>query len=122
MKFLLLFVAIIIFSEIANSADGSTFSRQEVCATQQRLLDLGYNPGPVDGVMGGKTRNALKKFQADKGIVSSGILNTDTREALGVKSLVMTAPSFVVYAERNPATGKLEQKNVVLPCRFLLGR
>lgn len=37
-----------------------------VAAVQSRLIDLGYDPGPVDGSWGEKTCNALKKYQADK--------------------------------------------------------
>ena len=35
----------------------------EVTAEAQRLLnELGYNAGPVDGLIGGKTKSALKEF------------------------------------------------------------
>ena len=44
---------------------------------QQRLTDLGYAPGPVDGLFGGKTRAAIQAFQRDKGLEPDG-LATDT--------------------------------------------
>ena len=34
---------------------------------QQLLADLGYDPGPSDGVVGPKTRAAIRAFQADVG-------------------------------------------------------
>ena len=34
-----------------------------VTALQQRLTGLGYDPGPVDGIMGRKTRTAIRAFQ-----------------------------------------------------------
>ena len=44
---------------LAISAANVSFS-DEVTAKAQRLLnELGYNAGPVDGVMGNKTRNAI---------------------------------------------------------------
>jgi len=39
----------------------------------QRLLnDLGYNVGTPDGVIGAKTRTAIRAFQADEGLAQSG--------------------------------------------------
>jgi len=40
---------------------------------QQALAVLGYDPGPIDGVPGGRTREALKRFQADHGLAADGI-------------------------------------------------
>jgi uncharacterized protein involved in outer membrane biogenesis len=34
-------------------------------AVQQELVDLGYNPGPIDGIVGPRTRQAIRNFQAD---------------------------------------------------------
>jgi S1-C subfamily serine protease len=39
---------------------------------QQRLTDLGYDPGPVDGVVGARTRTAIRVFQADVGLPVDG--------------------------------------------------
>ena len=38
-----------------------------VVQSQRMLNRLGYNPGPIDGAYGGKTRGALEKFYADNG-------------------------------------------------------
>jgi len=39
---------------------------------QQRLTDLGYEPGPVDGVMGARTRDSIMTFQHDLGMLADG--------------------------------------------------
>jgi TPR repeat protein/S1-C subfamily serine protease len=39
---------------------------------QQRLADLGYDPGPVDGAVGPRTRAAIRAFQADAGLPVDG--------------------------------------------------
>lgn len=39
---------------------------------QEKLLQLGYDPGPTDGQLGGKTREAILAFQARIGQVSRG--------------------------------------------------
>lgn len=41
---------------------------------QEILAELGYEPGPVDGVLGKKTRIALKHFQVDEEIEIDGRL------------------------------------------------
>ena len=42
-------------------------------ASVQRVLnDLGYSAGPVDGLMGGKTRNAIRAYQTDNSLPASG--------------------------------------------------
>jgi N-acetylmuramoyl-L-alanine amidase len=42
---------------------------------QNALVNLGYNPGPIDGVFGPQTRQALVEFQKDIGLVPDGIWN-----------------------------------------------
>ena len=49
---------------------------------QQRLLELGYDPGPVDGIAGPQTRTALGAFQKDRGLRPTGRMDSPTREAL----------------------------------------
>lgn len=50
---------------------------------QQALKDAGYDPGPVDGVMGAQTRSALTKYQQAKGL-PVGNLNKETLSSLGL--------------------------------------
>jgi hypothetical protein len=39
---------------------------------QAALAALGYNPGPVDGIMGSKTRTAIRAFQRDEKLTVDG--------------------------------------------------
>jgi peptidoglycan hydrolase-like protein with peptidoglycan-binding domain len=43
-----------------------------VASVQRVLNDLGYSAGPVDGLMGGKTRGAIRAYQIDSGLPPSG--------------------------------------------------
>jgi peptidoglycan hydrolase-like protein with peptidoglycan-binding domain len=43
-----------------------------VKAVQQILTGLGYDPGPVDGKLGGATSRAISTFQRDRKIPDSG--------------------------------------------------
>lgn len=49
---------------------------------QVMLSSLGYNTGSIDGVVGPKTTEALRRFQSDKGLMSTGHLDEHTRSAL----------------------------------------
>ena len=57
----------------------------DLCTTrgvQSALAALGYDPGPVDGVMGPQTRAAVQAFQRGAGLASDGVVGPLTRGAL----------------------------------------
>jgi peptidoglycan hydrolase-like protein with peptidoglycan-binding domain len=37
---------------------------------KEKLKELGYDPGPPDGIRGKKTISAIKRFQGDNGLVA----------------------------------------------------
>lgn len=49
---------------------------------QGALLELGYDVGPVDGVMGPRTRAAVMAYQRAVGLVADGVVGRMTRAAL----------------------------------------
>lgn len=57
-------------------------SRDDVWRAQSLLIDAGYHPGPLDGVMGALTRQALRWFQYDAGLNVDGIAGPRTMAAL----------------------------------------
>ena len=67
----------------ATGMDGGAGTEQ-VKAIQQALQAKGMDPGPIDGIMGPKTTEALKAFQKDQKLTESGRLDDQTREKLGV--------------------------------------
>lgn len=58
-------------------------NEQRILAIQKALKAEGYDPGPFDNMFGAKTKEALIKFQQDKGL-PVGNLNLETLKALGV--------------------------------------
>jgi spore germination protein YaaH len=49
---------------------------------QQLLVNWGYNPGPIDGIFGIKTEQAVFQFQWDRGLTADGIVGPITWQAL----------------------------------------
>lgn len=52
---------------------------------QEALKAKGQDPGPIDGVMGPKTRSALKAFQEASGLKGTGRVDDQTAEKLGIE-------------------------------------
>lgn len=60
----------------------------EVKEVQRRLKQWGYYSGPVDGIYGAKTVEAVKKFQRKNGLTADGIAGKSTYAALGMNDSV----------------------------------
>jgi len=58
---------------------------ESVKSVQEALKDKGHDPGPIDGLMGPRTSQALKDFQKAEGLKVTGQLDNQTREKLGVQ-------------------------------------
>jgi N-acetylmuramoyl-L-alanine amidase len=55
-------------------------------AIQQRLAELGYYTGTVDGLTGPGTKKAITLFQQQHGLTADGIVGNQTLKALGMKT------------------------------------
>lgn len=107
-----------------------------VTLVQQYLIDLGYLNDAADGLYGPKTVAAVKRFQADNGLVADGICGSATYAALQVspKTTEAAAPpqtttapegGRVVYVEASAyspmdpgmnlhtATGKFLRRGII---------
>jgi hypothetical protein len=54
----------------------------EVTGAQQRLRNLGYYDGPLDGVLNEATQDAIRAFQARSGLKPTGALDQATQSKL----------------------------------------
>ena len=84
------------YTEYARGAKG-----EEVKPLQQRLKDLGYLTGAVDGDFGGGTERAVSAFQNQHKIPVTGIADVETQEIL-----------FSDYAQQAIVYESLEYKAV----------
>jgi len=70
-----------------------------IAGLQRALGRLGYNPGPADGVLGARTRAAIRAFQADAGLPVTGRLSERLDSAV---LAALTAPAGTPNSTRPP--------------------
>lgn len=76
----------------SNVTTGHSIQLQSV---QRALTEQGYNPGVVDGMMGQKTRKALRKYQRDYDVPVTGRVDEATLTSLGINQSSQTPRSPV---------------------------
>jgi cytohesin len=82
MRTLSITILMIILSVSLIQTISAESSHDDVHQVQKRLRELGYDPGPADGIWGKKTTLAVKLFQRDKGLPVTGKLDARTRAEL----------------------------------------
>jgi hypothetical protein len=66
------------YGQEANPSPGPDMVKQ----AQQQLKSEGFYKGAIDGLMGPKTRNAVRKFQQQHGLAASSRLDQETLQKL----------------------------------------
>lgn len=56
----------------------------DVLQLQMILQSLGYDPGPIDGIFGPRTKNAIMRFQRDNGLKVDGIVGPETMRVINM--------------------------------------
>lgn len=59
-------------------------AKETLRLSQEKLTELGYNPGPADGLMGNRTRTAIKRFQRDYKLDETGTIDAKTLNILNM--------------------------------------
>ena len=78
----------IVFGESASSSAGSgkqTIPGDTIAlvkAVQQILAKMGYDPGPVDGIVGASTRRAIQNFEQEQKMPAKGRISGRLLKAL----------------------------------------
>ena len=87
---------------------------------QKQLKEAGYNPGPLDGMWGGKTESALKKFQQARGLQITGELDENTKFALGLtkapkilQEQLLKGPPALRLRNKSATLGKQDIVNMI---------
>ena len=68
----------------------TTFADGMTRTVQEALVEKGFDPGPVDGILGPKTKAALMKFQESAGLTANGEVDDATKS--GLLSSMSAAP------------------------------
>ncbi len=86
------------FTPLANEVvvDTAVQSDQNTLV-QQKLKDLGYYTGSIDGILGTKSIQAIKNFQRDYGLTVDGIVGKNTLKALGLTTTTNGYSSSDIY-------------------------
>lgn len=82
-------------------------SGDDVAALQERLLELGFDPGQVDGIFGAHTDHALRDFQRNVGLADDGTCGPSTFKSLArlARTVVGGAPHTMREQERIRSAG-----------------
>ena len=104
---LLLFAVILVgcIVSIDNVNNNNITSISQVATTsqnkqiQQKLKDLGYYFGSVDGIYGNATRNAVVAFQKANGLTADGVAGPKTIAALGLNFNSVTSSDLYLLAK-----------------------
>jgi peptidoglycan hydrolase-like protein with peptidoglycan-binding domain len=66
-----------------NMAGVPDLDRDNVRQVQDALQAKGFDPGPIDGIAGPRTKTAIRNFQERYGMKASGEIDNQTLFALG---------------------------------------
>lgn len=88
-------------------------SGPDVSNVQSKLSDWGYYNGPIDGVFGADTADAVKRFQSNNGLGADGVVGPATWAALGFD--VRGAATY------QPSRGVSARDDVTLLARVIMG-
>lgn len=127
-KFILLLVAFSLISgcgfykkeakeEISSLGQTEGYNKK-VAEIQRSLEKAGFDPGPIDGKMGWKTREAIKNFQKQNKLKRSGFMDAATRSVLSSDENIKRPPApIAAQSQRGLKTkDKLpEDKKAVTP-------
>ena len=77
---------------------------------QEALKNKGYDPGPVDGRIGARTKEAIRSFQSASNLDATGTLDAQTAQQLGIDHMKSnnntTVGKDTDQPNLPPATGK----------------
>jgi rare lipoprotein A len=94
----------------ASSAQAPALTPDEVKQAQEALKMEGLHPGPIDGVVGPRTRQALRAYQARAGLPQTGVLDGPTFHHLAPRAPCvqegLAAWSGAAYKGRQTASGE----------------
>jgi len=96
----------------SNAKNSGSQSNNNVRQVQTALQQKGFDPGPIDGVMGRKTQKAISDFQRQQSLTASGRLDAQTKSALGLNGNQQTGFDSQEPGREKPGDVTPTQKSV----------
>lgn len=91
------------FASPGTDSVGASPAGPDIRTMQLRLKDLGFDPGPIDGVWGPLTAAAVTAFQRRSGLAETGQLDMRTIARIGATMQPRTDPERAVETEKELA-------------------
>lgn len=88
-----LFLAAIVGLLFAVFSSPALGQSEIVREAQTKLSEKGFDPGPADGLMGPRTREAIRSFQRANDLQETGRLDEATQQALGMEIESVRVPA-----------------------------
>jgi hypothetical protein len=111
-----------------SKSDGQTVSSKtdtskDINQIQTLLSLLKFNPGPIDGILGKQTTNAIRAFQLDIGVPVTGKIDANLKSQLdkAYRKSVLRAKELTEYDKKKTAShpGKAESHRLTRRQAFL---
>lgn len=90
-------------STLKNGSKGSNARN-----LQNYLKTMGYNPGPIDGIFGPKTKAAVKRLQKAMGLSTDGIVGKNTWAAINSHREMQGSTSSAVSSSPAPVKSQYD--------------
>ena len=87
---------------------GATSQPRFIREAQRALGELGYWPGPIDGVVGRKTQDALARYQRSQKIPVTGRLDAETMVRLDIHERVSRPAARLESEISRPLSPRVE--------------
>jgi len=75
-------IGAIFFALFLQGGISNSFADSMTRMVQEALAEKGFDPGPVDGMWGSKTKAAVMKFQESAGLTANGQIDGPTKSSL----------------------------------------
>jgi peptidoglycan hydrolase-like protein with peptidoglycan-binding domain len=107
------FISVDAFNILGTVPWPKSLTRDQVKWMEQRLSDLSYRPGTIDGIVDKKTTGAVIAFQKWEGMTRNGTISVDVLTRLQTA----TRPKASRVLDTNPSLEVIKGKQVMLFCK-----
>ena len=90
-------IGAVFFALFLQAGVSTSFADSLTRMAQEALTEKGFDPGPIDGIWGPKTKSAVMQFQESAGLTANGQIDGPTKSGLlsGASAVAMpTTPAF----------------------------